>query len=311
MNQTGNSDAGCVQGRIFEIQRFSIHDGPGIRTTVFMKGCPLRCLWCHNPESVERNPQLSFLENKCIGCGYCLKACRQGVHRLADGRHTLDRERCVVCGACAEACPSGALDLVGRDVTVAEVLEEVLRDAPFYETSGGGITLSGGEPTLQLAFTRALLEQARGAALHTCVETCSCCDRDDLVGLVPLVDLWLCDWKDSDAERHREYTGVSNDRIRANILALDAAGAVVRLRCPIVPTFNYRRDHLDGIIELARSLPHAEGVELLPYHALGESKRDRLGIGRETPCPDGSMDADELDDWKAAIREAGIEVLGD
>jgi pyruvate formate lyase activating enzyme len=150
-----------ITGRIFEIQRFSIHDGPGIRTTVFLKGCPLRCLWCHNPEGVAPEPELSFLPDKCIGCRYCLSACSRQAHRAGeDGGHLLDRTRCVVCGECAKSCYSGALEVVGRDVTVEEALEEVLKDRTFYETSGGGMTLSGGEPLLQIDFTEALL--ARG-----------------------------------------------------------------------------------------------------------------------------------------------------
>jgi glycyl-radical enzyme activating protein len=267
-----------ISGRIFEIQRFSIHDGPGIRTTVFMKGCPLRCLWCHNPEGIVSQPHLSFLPKKCIRCGYCLQACAQGAHGFVDDAHVLDREKCIVCGACAQECYSGALEIVGRDVSVEEVMATVERDRPFYKVSGGGMTLSGGEPTLQIDFCEALLQAAKGEGLHTCIETCGFSPYDRLERLLPLVDLFLFDLKETDTDLHRRHTGAGNKLILDNLRRLHDSEAHLRLRCPIVPGLNDRADHFDALMQIAMELHRLEGIEIMPYHALGMDKRERFGL---------------------------------
>ena len=301
--------AGTLTGRIFEIQRFSIHDGPGIRTTVFLKGCPLRCLWCHNPESRRPESQLSFMPDKCIGCGYCLKTCSRGAHKLVDGKHVLDRKVCVVCGDCTRECYAGALELVGKDVTVQAALDEVLRDRPFYDNSGGGITLSGGEPLLQIEFSAALLQAAKTAGLHNCIETCSQVDYERIERVRPFVDLFLCDFKETDPARHREFTGVSNDRILANLRRLHASGAAMRLRCPIIPGLNDRDDHFAGIAALAKELKNCEGVELMPYHRLGESKLDRLGLRDIPRAVSQPPERDTVNGWIAKLTGLGVRVL--
>ena len=301
--------ATSVVGRIFDIQRCSLHDGPGIRTTVFMKGCPLRCAWCHNPEGQTSRPLLSFVPEKCIGCGYCLRVCRNQGHRVLDGRHALDRAKCVVCGLCTRECFAGALEVVGRDVTVEDVLEVVLRDRPFYESSMGGITLSGGEPLLQAAFSKALLQQAKQAGLHCCVETCGQYEYDRLEAVAPYVDLFLYDWKESDPARHLDYCGASNERILANLRALHDAGRKIRLRCPIIPGFNDRSGHFQGIAALAQSLPNLEGVELLPYHRLGESKIRRFGLDHEAMLRVKAVDPDSLPRWTEFLRRRGLVVV--
>ena len=181
------------KGLVFDIQRFSIHDGSGIRTTVFLKGCPLRCVWCHNPESLEKEPEVSFVPAKCIGCGCCFKTCVQGGHVLRDGRHILVRAVCKRCGACAAKCPSQAIEVIGREMTVADVIAEVVRDKPFYETSGGGMTLSGGEPMAQFGFSLALLQAAKVEGLHTCVETSGYGSKKRFLELRHFVDLFLWD----------------------------------------------------------------------------------------------------------------------
>ena len=298
--------AAAVTGRIFEIQRFSIHDGPGIRTTVFVKGCALHCQWCHNPEGISPDPELSFFAGKCIGCGYCFSVCSRGAHKTIEDAHVVDRAACRACGHCARECYGKALELVGREISAAEALEQVVRDRPFYETSGGGMTLSGGEPIGQIAFAESLLREAKGAGLHCCVETSGHGAYERLDRILPYVDLWLYDYKDTDPRRHRQYTGVSNRRILANLRALHEAGAHVLLRCPIVPGCNDRDDHFDGIAALAAELPNLRGVEVMPYHRLGESKTERFGmdsrrIRSQPPQPQ------TVNSWIAALATRGVQ----
>ncbi len=273
-----NSSPASVRGRVFDIQRFSIHDGPGIRTTVFMKGCPLGCLWCHNPEGISDRCELSFAPDRCIGCGECVRICPAEAHRVIDGRHVLDRSRCRACGACAETCYADALEFVGRDLTVGEVLADVLRDRAFYETSGGGMTLSGGEPASQIDFSVALLKAAKAEGLHCVVETSGQCEYARLARMAPHVDLFLYDWKESDSRRHEEFTGVSNELILTNLRRLHAGGARVRLRCPIIPGLNDRPEHFAGIASLVKELDGLDGVEIMPYHRLGVGKMERFGL---------------------------------
>jgi len=302
-----------VPGRVFNIQRFSLHDGPGIRTTVFLKGCPLRCLWCHNPEGMSASHPVSFQPEKCVACGECVRVCPEGAHRLeASGSsttHLYDREACKTCGKCTEFCDSGTLEFVGRPVAVADVMKEVIQDRAFYLTSGGGMTISGGEPLAQLDFTIALLRASREQGIHRCVETSGYASWERLRSLIPLVDLFLYDWKETDAERHQDFTGQSNLIIIENLQALHEAGGKVQLQCPIVPGFNDREDHLAGIAALAQSLPHLEGVRLLPYHPLGESKLARFGL---RPVPNMSrqpLDPVQLDRWANWLCNRGVRVL--
>ncbi len=273
-----NSSPASVRGRVFDIQRFSIHDGPGIRTTVFMKGCPLACLWCHNPEGVSDRRELSFTPDRCIGCGECLRACAAQAHRVIDGLHVLDRSRCRTCGACAKTCPAGALEVVGRDMTVGAVLAEVLCDRAFHDTSGGGMTLSGGEPASQIDFSVALLEAVKSEGMHCVVETCGECEYSRLARMMPHVDLFLYDWKESDPLRHKQATGASNARIEANLRALHADGARILLRCPIIPGLNDRPEHFEAIAAIVRELDGLDGVEIMPYHRLGIGKMERFGL---------------------------------
>lgn len=264
-------------GTIFNIQKFSIQDGPGIRTTIFMKGCPLSCLWCHNPESNKTTTEIFFSSQKCIGCSACVAVCQQGGHRLEEHAHIYNRENCIHCGACAEACVTGALEKIGRSASVEEVMQEVLKDKIFYETSGGGLTLSGGEPLAQFRFTKALLEAAKAQGLHTCIETCGYAPWEHYEQLAGLVDIFLFDYKLTDPQLHKQYTGVSNERILENLRKLDAMGAAIILRCPIIPTINDTPGHFAGIAATANSLSHITEVHIEPYHPLGNSKLDMLG----------------------------------
>jgi glycyl-radical enzyme activating protein len=270
-------------GRVFDIQKFAIHDGPGIRTTVFLKGCPLQCVWCHNPESQERAVEISLIPDKCIGCGYCFKACPRGGHVVEGGQRQFHRELCTGCGTCAAQCYARALEVIGKDMTVAEVLDEVLKDRPFYETSGGGMTVSGGEPMAQFAFTQALVQAAKGAGLHVCLETSGFAPWEQYEQLLGAVDMFLYDYKESDPARHREFTGVPPETILDNLRRLDERGAALVLRCPIIPGYNARDEHLLAIAALANRLGHVQEINLMPYHPLGDSKRGRLGKASHFP----------------------------
>ncbi|HIJ74263.1 MAG TPA: glycyl-radical enzyme activating protein [Candidatus Hydrogenedentes bacterium] len=307
VEMTGKLEEETVQGVVFDIQRMSIHDGPGIRTTVFLKGCPLNCVWCHNPEGYSKTAQLAFSPDLCIGCGYCFEHCPNNAHVMVDGEHRIDREQCRACFACVEECYSQALEVVGKTMTVAEVLGEVLKDKAFYEESGGGMTLSGGEPLGQPEFSRALLEGAKASGLHTCVETCGLGAPVDLDALAPFVDVFLFDYKETDPGRHRAYTGRSNAGILDNLRRLDERGAAILLRCPIIPGLNLRDDHIRGIAELAQSLEHCQAVQIMGYHALAGAKRARLGIAG-TPPELGDlheMSRDEIESVVAQLRRLG------
>lgn len=268
-------------GMIFDIQRTSIHNGPGIRTTVFLKGCPLRCLWCHNPEGLLVHRQLAFTPSLCIGCGYCFEHCPNAAHVMAGEKHELLRERCAACFLCVGQCHSNALEIIGREVTVHEVMDEVLKDRIFYEESGGGMTLSGGEPLMQFDFTKALLEAAKAEGIHNCLQTSGFTSDDCLLEIVPLVDLFLFDYKETDSQRHEAYVGVPNDGALENLRRIDREGAQTVLRCPLIPTVNLRDNHLRGIVALQRSLKNCRGIHIIGYHPLGESKRERLGLRHE------------------------------
>lgn len=279
-----------------------MHDGPGVRTTVFLKGCPLSCVWCHNPETGRGEKELLFSSQKCISCGGCLSVCPNGVHVL-DETHTLNRTSCVGCGACAKICPTRALSLCGRDMSVSEILSVVERDRAFFGDTGG-ITLSGGEPFFQGEGTLSLLRACREAGISTAVETCGYADSDLLLRACSWTDLFLWDLKDTDGERHRQYTGVSNERILKNLRAVANAGANIRLRCILVHGINANAEHYERVARIAKEIPNLQGIDVLPYHAYGGSKSTLLGKednGRADWIPTES----EIQEFHAALRDAG------
>ncbi|MBQ3141333.1 MAG: glycyl-radical enzyme activating protein [Clostridia bacterium] len=288
-----------MTGTIFNIQKFCVNDGPGIRTTVFFKGCPLDCLWCHNPESKSARAQVLFDTDKCLLCGGCVTVCPDSRHRLENAAHLFEREGCAGCGQCTERCLSGALSLAGRRVGVQEVMTEVLRDRDFY-CNGGGLTLSGGEPLAQPEFALALLRAAKAEGLHTCIETCGFAKWETVDAVRPFVDLFLYDYKLTDPEEHRRCTGVSNRRILENLRLLNENGASVILRCPIIPGINDTPQHFSGIASLAEELDCIKAIDVEPYHPLGSSKAALLG--RDYALKGLTFPAEEeVQNWLTAI----------
>lgn len=256
---------------VFDIEKFAVHDGPGIRTAVFLKGCPLHCIWCHNPESQAVSPEIFFLPEKCAGCGACAAACPNSCHRFPDGKHVFLREKCTACGKCAEICPAAALEKAGTEMSVDEVMEKVLEDRIFYQYSGGGMTVSGGEPLFHPDFTCRLLRSAKENGLHTCVETSGFAPLEIVKRTAPFVDLWLWDTK-ADSELHRKLTGVKDLIILRNLRWLGDNGAKYHLRCPVIPGANDTEAFFRKIAELSVRYPGCEKIELEPYHPLGENK---------------------------------------
>jgi pyruvate formate lyase activating enzyme len=289
---------------IFDIQRFSIHDGPGIRTTVFVKGCPLGCQWCHNPESRRGERQLAFYKTKCIGCGKCVNACPNGA--ISSGDVRVDRTKCVICGACADVCPGEALQIIGRMATVEEVLAVVMRDLPFYKTSGGGITISGGEPMHQHEFTTCLLKASRESELHTAIETSGLTSWERLSSVAPLVDMFLYDIKVIDPAKHRTFCGADNAPILENARRLSAGGANILFRTPIVPGCNDGDDDIVRLGEFILSLPGKQRLELMPYHRIGSGKYEALGM--EYPLQDVQA-PDDMSRYNDALRVMGVDVV--
>ena len=293
-----------AKATIFDIQRASLHDGPGICTTVFMQGCPLDCIWCHNPESNKAQPQLFFHAERCQLCGSCEAVCSQQVHSITNSEHEIDFVKCLQCGKCVEACLNDALKIVGREMTVDEVMTELLKDLDFYTRSGGGITLSGGEPLSQYNFAKDLLKTCKELDINTCVETSGFVSPTKFKLLLPLIDVLLFDYKLTDNQDHLNHTGVPNQVILENLQAAYRYGTSIYLRCPIVPGINDTDWHFNAIAEISDKYPKLLGIELLPYHDMGNNKRISIGE-TETIKELKTVKPDIAQQWLEQLRLLG------
>ena len=273
------------RGIIFNVERYCLHDGPGVRTVVFLKGCPLRCFWCQNPEGLNRKREIQFIVRNCIMCRTCASVCPTNAHQFVEDRHIFLRERCIDCGRCVESCPAGALQYTGREVSVEGVVEEVLQDKDYYDLSKGGVTLSGGEPLMQPEFSKAVLEGCKLMSIHTAIETSLFAPWESVEMVLPYVDLIMFDIKHIESSVHKRVTGVSNELILENArkLLFEAKVPLI-VRTPIVPTVNDSSEVVVKIAEFIRGSSNLEYYELLPFHKLGQSKYQNLGL--EYPAKD-------------------------
>ncbi len=294
-------------GMVSNIQRYSTQDGPGIRTTVFLKGCPLNCWWCHNPEGRSGNPQVIIQESRCVLCGECIVICPTAGSNSSDEAPRKAGAECTLCGACVDACPTGARQMTGGRRTVDEVIAEVVKDSIFYDDSGGGVTFSGGEPLMQPRYLRALLEACRARGIHTAVDTCGYAPLENLRDAVPATDLFLYDLKFMDEASHIRYTGVSNAVILANLEELGQVHGNIWLRIPIIPGLNDSEDQLDAMARFAASVPGVRQVNLLPYHRTGVQKFKRLGQNYHLPGLRPPT-KEQMDSALARFSAAGLNV---
>lgn len=264
-------------GMVFDIKKYALHDGPGIRTTVFLKGCPLNCAWCHNPEGLAYAPEVVHTADRCLGCGTCVEACDKGALTLTPGGVVCDGKRCLACGRCADVCPTQARELAGRRLSVSQVVAAVLKDQLFYDESGGGVTFSGGEPLHQPDFLLALLEACGSHEIHRCVDTSGQAPWEIFSKITPHVDLFLYDLKHMDGEAHRRATAVDNARILDNLKRLDRLGAAIIVRIPLIPGFNDDVTTVERTGDFIAGLASVAALHLLPYHSFQEHKYTKLG----------------------------------
>ena len=271
-----DASAHAIRGYITDIKRFAVHDGPGVRTTIFLKGCSLNCIWCHNPETISLKPELMLYFERCIGCGACFEVCPNEAHEATEEGRVFHRELCIACGLCADACYSGAIKMAGKSTTAATVLDLIRQDIPFYRTSGGGVTLSGGEPLMQPDFARAILQECKGDGIHTALDTCGNVRWNVIKSVLPYVDLILYDLKHISPSKHRVYTRASNELILKNLKRLADYGVAIEIRMLVIPTINDSHLYIERAAKFLASLNGVTTVRLLAYHSMAGSKYRRL-----------------------------------
>ncbi|MHA1617273.1 MAG: glycyl-radical enzyme activating protein [Candidatus Njordarchaeales archaeon] len=295
-----------IKGLIFDIKRYAIHDGPGIRTTVFMKGCPLKCWWCHNPEGISSSKDLTYFEYKCIRCKTCVKVCPVNAIAFEGEKQVIDRVACVKCGICAESCPTGALKLVGYEVTVDELMEEIQKDILLYDYSEGGVTFSGGEPLFQPLFLKEALKECKKRDIHVALDTSGYASPEVFESIIEYVDLFLYDLKLLDDEEHQKYTGVSNKIIKKNLITLmeEGRGKDVILRFPIIPGITDTEKNLNELINFVSQLKKINEIDILPFHDVSE-KYNRLGMEYKMKVHKAPSEK-KLDYIKEKLEEIGL-----
>ncbi|MDC7227740.1 MAG: glycyl-radical enzyme activating protein [Spirochaetales bacterium] len=297
-----------MKGIIFNIQRFSTKDGPGIRTTVFLKGCNVNCAWCHNPESIDGNQMLRFDSKLCISCGRCAVACPSGATEMVDGRRVYYLDKCTLCGDCVSACGADALEIVGENYTAEELYNIIIKDEDFYKESGGGVTFSGGEPLLQQEFLIEMLRLCKAVGIHTALDTALNIEWDRVEAVLPWVDLVLLDIKGMDSRKHFQNTGVSNELIHKNAVKLAYMGVPIIVRMPVVKELNDSIEELEAAADFMRAWPNLKGVEILPYHSLGVDKSleyEALEAQKKFKAPD----SDFIDKARELFTASGIKIL--
>ena len=295
-----------IKGQVFNIQHFSTEDGPGVRTTVFLQGCPLRCLWCANPESQKAVRQLAHRAPICVKCGMCIRNCPNQALSVKDGAISIDRGKCVSCGTCTQVCPSHAMFFYGEEKTIDKVFEEVMKDKGFYETSGGGVTCSGGEAMLQPEFVAELFRRCKEEEIHTTLDTCGQFPSENIEKVLPYTDLVLYDIKHMDTEKHREYTGFGNELILENLKKIHEYPVKIFIRIPVIPGYNDSEENLAATAEFVKELDPSLHVDLLPYHRFGLGKYKMLDMpylleGVSSP------DAEQKESYKRIFINFGLD----
>ena len=295
-------------GIIFDIKHFAIHDGPGIRTTVFLKGCPLSCWWCHNPESQSVRPAIHHRESDCVLCGACVAICPEKARTITADAVKRNETLCSLCGTCADLCPAGAIDMIGQHKSVEQIMAEIKKDIPFHDESGGGVTFSGGEPLAQPEFLLAMLECCHENDIHTAVDTCGHAPGDLLMAVAGNTDLFLFDLKCMDTDRHRQLTGVGNELILSNLHMLTSKGKEVNIRVPVIPGITDTDDNLAAIGRFVSSLPNQPPVTLLAHHATAMGKYERFDINKRLPDDTAAPSKRAMGDFASKLDKFGLEV---